>query len=362
MTHETLCENTRLLKQVNELCCAREATLLFLTDFGSALYGTHLPGKSDRDLRGIFLPSLRSLAVGSAAHGIHYTTKQGSAENQRNAATDVDIDLCSLQKWLLELLPAGDIGALDLIFAPSNPACTRYRHAVLDPIFAQPLGLIGTQNRAYVAYCQKQAKKYGLRGTRAGALKCVAQWLEKLPPATKQIQASLNLAEVLTPLLSACGDGRYCTLTQVHQAPALQLCGKIYMAQISLADFANHIATVIQREERISAAARNEQVDFKALSHALRALYQMEELLCTGSIHFPLKDRLELMAIKQGEKTWPELETQILDHLALVDALLQKAPYTPVDTRFAQNCIWQAYNEVATPKPLELWGDSAPLA
>ncbi|MDR2819838.1 MAG: nucleotidyltransferase domain-containing protein [Desulfovibrio sp.] len=42
------------------------ASLLFLTLFGSSLYGTETPGKSDLDVRGIFLPSANSLILHKA--------------------------------------------------------------------------------------------------------------------------------------------------------------------------------------------------------------------------------------------------------------------------------------------------------
>jgi predicted nucleotidyltransferase len=110
-----------LLDQARALCRGQGASLLFLTFFGSTLYGTETPGRSDVDARGIFLPSAESLALNKAPKSLHFST--GSAE-RRNLAGDVDIDLWSVQHWLLKLLPSGDIGALDVLFSPSHAACT----------------------------------------------------------------------------------------------------------------------------------------------------------------------------------------------------------------------------------------------
>ena len=41
--------------------------------------------------------------------------------------------------------------------------------------------------------------------------------------------------------------------------------------------------------------------DFKALSHALRAGYQLKEIYETGDLKYPLKDREFLLAVKQGK-------------------------------------------------------------
>lgn len=47
----------------------------------------------------------------------------------------------AVARWLLELLPAGDSDALELLFSPSHAACTLYRDAALDPVFSEPLRL-----------------------------------------------------------------------------------------------------------------------------------------------------------------------------------------------------------------------------
>ena len=64
MTSQT--EYAALVEQTRELCREHDATLLLLTLFGSTLYGTESPGKSDVDARGIFLPSTESLALNKA--------------------------------------------------------------------------------------------------------------------------------------------------------------------------------------------------------------------------------------------------------------------------------------------------------
>lgn len=124
-----------LFEQAQALCRKHGATLLFLTLFGSALYGTVSPGKPDADARGIFLPSPESLALNKAPKSLHFSTGDGS---RRNVAGDVDLDLWSAQHWLLKLLPSGDTGALDVLFSPSPPDCTLYRDPALDAASLTP--------------------------------------------------------------------------------------------------------------------------------------------------------------------------------------------------------------------------------
>ena len=190
-----------LLEQAQALCEKHDATLLFLTFFGSTLYGTETPGKSDVDVRGIFLPSTKALALNKAAKSLHFST---SNNEHRNLAGDVDIDLWSVQHWLLKLLPTGDTGALDVLFAPSHPACALYRHPALDAVFENPMRFMDTgKGRAYAEYSLGQAKKYGIKGSRVGVLKAVRTWLQTHCP---EPQPSDRLGNSLDALADVCAD------------------------------------------------------------------------------------------------------------------------------------------------------------
>ncbi|MBO4368603.1 MAG: nucleotidyltransferase domain-containing protein [Desulfovibrio sp.] len=143
-------QRAALLEQAPTLCEDNDATLLFLSIFGSHLYGTDTPGVSDGDARGVFLPSLRSLALNAAQHSLHSSTGD---KGRRNSTEDTDIDPWSLQYWLLNLLSAGDSGPVDLFFTPSHEACILHRSRALDDMFAHPELLINTESdKSYAAY------------------------------------------------------------------------------------------------------------------------------------------------------------------------------------------------------------------
>ena len=331
---------TGLIEQARTLCHSQGVSLLFLTLFGSSLYGTESPGKSDVDLRGIFLPSLESLALNKAPKNLHFST--GDHE-RRNMAWDVDIDLWSVQHWLLKLLPAGDTGALDLLFSPSHAACTLYRHPALDAVFSNPPRLIDTRKgRAYAAYSLGQAKRYGIKGSRIGALKTVRNWLRLHCPEPSRHE---RLEDYLNALAEACAHSRFCSVEAIQGGKALQLCGKLHMGTTRMQELIRRVEADMRRYgARAEEAERNEGLDFKALSHALRALEQMEELLQTGGIVFPLKNRKELLAVKEGAYSWSELEPRILQRLEAVDALREHSVFAGMhDAGFAEACVLACY-------------------
>ena len=71
---------------------------------------------------------------------------------------------------------------------------------------------------------------------------------------------------------------------------------------MELDEFINRIEEKIKKEytsqRTIDASDGN---DWKALSHAIRVLLEIKELLDTGSIQFPLKDKDFLLDIKLGK-------------------------------------------------------------
>lgn len=337
-----------VLSKVRSLCLESGVELVYLAFAGSTLYGTRVEGKSDVDARGLFLPSIKALTLEEAPKSLRFST--GNKARQ-NASGDLDLDLWSLQYWLLKLLPAGDTGALDLLFSPSHDDCVLYRHTMLDAVFASPLRLIDTDGgRGYAEYSLGQAKKYGVKGSHLGALRAVERLLNKLKPAPDE-----RLASYFHSLTEVCGEDRFCAVREVKGHPMLALCGKLHEGTTRMGEFARRVEADMGRfGERAREAERSQGLDLKALSHALRALMQMEELLTTGKVCFPLRQSEELIAVKEGRLTRDDVESRILKRLDAVENLRETAPFRGIpDGAFARDCLLSCYGLSAeTPPPL----------
>nr|MDE5833072.1 nucleotidyltransferase domain-containing protein [Desulfovibrio sp.] len=329
------------LRAAKDLCEANDSRLLYLTVFGAELYGT-ATGSSDLDARGVFLPSLRSIVLGQDKRSLRYSTGQAAA---RNTARDMDIDLWSLSYWTLTLLPGGDTGALDLLFSPSNEKLVLLRSPLLDPVFANPLKFLDlANNRAFARYSLSQAKKYGVKGSRLGTIKAVWKWLE-------ETKTNGKLGPYIDDIVKAADNPRYCFAKDGDSGQDLVLCGKIHVAGVKMDEFRERVRRDMDRYgSRAKAAEENQGVDYKALSHALRALDQMDELLLTGRIKFPLATRERLIQVKKGAIPWIELEPIILAKLAETDRLYDRlaSRYT-FDAAFAQNFLLGCYGLAREP-------------
>lgn len=325
-----------VLARAEALCRAENSELLYLTVFGSDLYGTST-GCGDLDLRGIFMPSLQTIVLGKDKAHIHFSTADDAS---RNTPEDVDIDLFALGDWLLRLLPEGNIGAQDLLFSPSSPSRVIFRSPILDPVFNNPLKFINLANtKGLIQYCLRQTKKYGIKGSRLGALLRVRKWLDCHGEEGR-------LGDFLQEISAWTDDRKHCAILPLRDGLALSLCGKVHQGGMRLGELRDRVDFELEKYgERAGMAEKNQGLDFKALSHALRALDQMEELLLTGRIVFPLKTRENLKRVKSGELGWRELEKLILERLAYIETLrAERACKYPYKPESAEEFLLSCYN------------------
>lgn len=329
--------DAQLLKMAEDLCAANDARLLYLVRFGSDLYGTATED-SDTDLRGIFLPSIERVIMGRDEKSLRFSTGDNS---RRNSEKDIDIDLWSAKHWLTKLLPSGDTGALDLLFSPSNTACVLKKDRILDQAFENPLRLLETENNAaYADYAFSQAKKYGIKGSRLGALRA-ARKIAAAKMSEYSGDSPARLGEYMKDVVLACDCEKHCFIENNF----LCLCGRRHHEKILMREFLSRLDVEISNYgTRAEDALKNRGVDYKALSHALRALDQMEELFDIGRIVFPLKNRDKIMRVKSGEIPWTELEPIILEKIEKVAHKHNNARYVGhYDKKLAEQILLSCY-------------------
>ncbi len=83
--------------------------------------------------------------------------------------------------------------------------------------------------------------------------------------------------------------------------------------------------------------------DWKALSHAYRGIIQINELLDTGEIIFPLKEANLLKQIKNAEIPMEKVNSLISEGLQTVKTKLDYAQHKRVDSNFVNETILNMY-------------------
>lgn len=294
--------------------------LLYLSEFGSRLYGTHTEN-SDYDAKGIFLPSVESCVLGTAPRHLNFTTGN---DTSRNTKDDVDIELWSLQ-YFLSLLKKGETGAIDLLFSLFSENNKKW---VSDAFLScmrsyAPCDLFNLRDTtSFISYAYGQAKKYGIKGSSLGRIEELLEWLkEKNLPETERVGV------LFEELIQKFGEEKHCFLKEQNGAPMLFFLGKGYDARITISETMQRLQTTYDKYgERARLAKENKGVDWKALSHALRAAFQMKSLIETRMISFPLKEAELLKKIKSGDFGWKETESMIVSAISEVEDKIQEVP------------------------------------
>ncbi len=311
-------ENGRaaLLEQALALTRGR-GRLLFLTFFGSTLYGTRRPD-SDVDARGVYLPSETPADLAAAAAQRTLPPPSGPA-GRRNAAGDADVELAPLERRRGVDLARGSVPDMDLLFAPASAACTIFRHPAMDAIFSRPLDFLGLADGATLRrYCLGQGKSVGLEGTRLGAIWGVWRALEDMPARERRgpRAAARAASGAAADHCAAAADG------------GLRLAGKEHGAGVRLAELRRRLERQLEGHlGRIEQARENRGVNWKNLAHALRACAEQQMLLREGTLRFPLENAGWFLDTRGGRVPFADVERAIVEALDATERLRAVSPF-----------------------------------
>lgn len=272
-------------------------SILYLTKFGSHLYGTNTK-ESDLDIKGLFLPSKQSCYLNNAP-------KHWSDRNEEEDEEDFEIQLWSIQ-YFRDLLAKGDTNALDLLFSFTSPKTALCYPYFMRALFERHAELFSQKHlKGYLGYIISQAKKYGIKTSRFRVIERVRQVLDEL-----SFYSDDRLSNYFVYIAYKAEDSDLCyTSTDKNGNEFLYLGGSLHQFSISMGEFVTRVKREYEKYgDRTKKAAQEEGRDYKALSHAVRAVCQLNELDENGIIHFPLKDAEFIRCVKLGQESWETIE------------------------------------------------------
>lgn len=277
--------------------------------FGSHLYGT-VTETSDLDIKGVYLPSGRDILLQNIQPLI--AKKRPKAHGEKNTPEDVDYELYSVQKYL-SLLTEGQTVALDMLFAPDS-AMLKEPNALWLSIQQLAPQILTRQAASFVRYCRQQANKYGIKGSRVAAARLA---LESLTQWESRYGASAKLSIAMEEMYKIAEGNAFLVIGEDVLATGIstayfEICGKKALLNASIKS-AHAIAQKLMDEygERAKAAERNEGIDWKALSHAVRVGREALEFLESHHITFPRPEAPHLLAIKLGKLPFQQVSEEI---------------------------------------------------
>jgi len=289
--------------------------------FGAHLYGTST-SDSDVDYKGIFLPTKEELLLGRIPKSHNYSTGKDESRNTRN---DIDIELYSFH-YFIKLACDGQTVAMDMLHAPGNMILQKSK--IWDAIVKNKQKFYTKNLRSFIDYARRQASKYGIKGSRINAALQVLEMLKKVD-SSKKMRAVWNQL----PRVEHCYD----VAPDPNGMRQYQVCGKSFQESATI----GYVIPIIEKfyndyGRRAKLAAENKNIDWKAISHALRAAYQTKEILVENNLILPLKIAPFLMKVKQGKLDYLTEVAPVLESLMEEVEILSQRSTLPetVDRKF----------------------------
>ena len=286
--------------------------------FGSHLYGTNTKD-SDTDYKGVFMPTKEQILLGRIPKCYSENTKIGAG---KNSSEDVDSEAYSLH-YFLELACQGQTVAIDMLYAPDSMILET--SDIWKEIVSKRQRFITKNMQAFLGYAMRQASKYGIKGSRLADAKRVLDFIAK-----KLDENSVFEYNRLSESWDKLPEGEHIrkipatvspvtTVEEMKKFQAIRIyevCGKKLQETVTL----GYMWAVIKRfydsyGARARLAEKNEGIDWKAVSHAIRSALQLKELYTAGTIEFPLVHADWLKAIKRGNLDYKSVVAPSLEGL-----------------------------------------------
>lgn len=285
--------------------------------FGSHLYGT-ATDTSDIDFKGVYLPSREEILLGNISKCHTYSTGNDMSKNKPG---DMDVELYSLH-YFIRLACEGQTVAMDMLHAPEEMLTANSN--IWRTIVKERHKFYSKNLNSFINYARRQASKYGIKGSRLNAVSHVINVL-KAHDAESKLRAIWDKL----PLTDHCHD----TGIDPNGMRQYQVCGKTFQESASV----GYVVPILEKfyddyGERAKLAAENKNVDWKAISHALRAAIQTKEILTTNTISYPLKDAPFLMKVKEGKLDYSTEVAPVLESLMDEVEKLVSASSLPEET------------------------------
>lgn len=301
---------------------------------GSHLYGTNVP-TSDHNYKGVFLPSMESLVLGSLGNCQKSVNLNTSTDNIKNTKDDIDYELYSLQHFL-KLAQEGQTIAIEMLFAQT--CFWEIRSSEWEWLHDNRHKFLCKDMRSFFGYCRTQATKYSVKGTR---LMTIESALERL----KFFPYHKCLRDIWDDLPDLMYTSKY--VEPINNARMWVICGRKFHDTACVQYVSENLMKIKEGYgQRAFAAKTNEGIDWKAVSHAFRVGYELKEILETGDLHFPLRDVEFLRDLKLGKYDFAKdnLDGRLDELLSGLEKMAEKSPLPDkVDMRFAKEWLVGLY-------------------
>jgi len=244
----------------------------------------------------------------------------------------------------LKLAMKGETVALDMLHA--NPdlatiAMGDYGDIWKDLVSKREM-FYTTNLKAYMGFVKRQAAKYGLKGSRIAAMR------EAIAALKESEGRALELGDVWLELPENEFAIKIAKETTQGTQNFYEVNGKKYQSTNGVDYTLERIEKALESYgARALLAEKNEGVDWKAVSHALRAGYQLRAILKEGTFSYPLAETDFLRGVKAGTYDYKTAVSPVLEALIeeIDELVLQSDLPERVDVNYWNKWLMDVYTD-----------------
>lgn len=300
-------------------------------EYGSHLYGLSTP-QSDTDYKAIALPTAKQIIMQKADFDIKMSTGD---QHGKNTNEDIDDEVMSLSKFLYQAM-AGKNTAIDMLHAA--PDQVMITSDIWKELQDKREMFYTKDMSSYVDYVQGQAAKYGVKGSRLAALKDAMEVI-------KMADEDVRLGDIADEL----PIGEHAQIIIMGKQKFYEICQRKF-------DFTNKVDYCLTNMQKIydgyghraKLAENNDGVDWKAVSHALRAGYQARAIYLHGGFSYPLAETDFILDVKKGKVDYKTGVQPAIEELVAEVNSLAKASTLPEtsDKDYWENWLYQKHLQI----------------
>lgn len=288
--------------------------------FGSHLYGTATEN-SDTDIKGVFMPTREQVLLQRVPNSIN--EKRNKKEGEKNTSADTDLEMYSLH-YFLHLALQGETVALDMLHAPDSALIEA--SPVWKEIVSNRHRFYTKNLKSFVGYARRQAAKYGVKGSRLAEAKMVLEALQSFACVYRTGDVIPRVGEFMDRL----PKGEHIEIVDTLQDRLYVVCGKALSSKAHIDHYIPMLQNFVDTYgDRARQAAENKGIDWKAVSHAFRAAYQVKHILTDGGYTYPLPEVRIIRDVKSGSLDWFTVVQPMLEALMDEVEALSKASNLP---------------------------------
>ncbi len=250
----------------------KQLALLFVA--GSHFFDLNGPA-SDTDYRGIYVDMHQDSndANREKVYLVDYKTKEGDGKNSNK---DTDLTLFSLGSFI-KLLRQGDFNCMEALYTPDSKII--YKTPIYDEIRKKRADYLVNDVSAFLGFVRKEYKRYGVNIHHYGQQQKFVEFLRRYPVKDKLADHWKEICKYAEET----GEVKI-TQTTVDNAktakniPSLIIATRKHQNTATIEYVIEAIEEVMKRYGHRQKSMAADGVEFKGLYHALRCIYEANDI------------------------------------------------------------------------------------